>query len=345
MFESQITLEELMSKVSSFDIFTYYCPNFKQLGKPFCSEFRPDKNPSCNIKIWKGDLLYKDFGSGESYRAIDYVMFKYNLGFNETINKIYEQLGKSNCNDNVDRNIGQPMVVKNGTEASQSSIIRIKKRDWYQEATEYWDRFYWNEYMLKESKTYPISHYWFNGERTNYQDIFYNVENELAFSYDYYVSENVMRRKLYFPEREQNRWYSNVDNSIVQLVDVAPKSGDVLFITSSKKDSGIFWRMQLEKMFPDVIIHGVAPNAESSFVPPEWLAKMRPRWKRIVIWYNNDWHKLDNPGIKFAKKYSEMYGLEYYYNPDSEPKDPSDFSKEKSLIEFRDLVNIKLQNF
>ena len=43
----------------------------------------------------------------------------------------------------------------------------------------------------------------------------------------------------YFPDRKENKWISNVDNTIVQLVDVMPKQGDILFITSSKKDAGI----------------------------------------------------------------------------------------------------------
>jgi len=335
MFESQITLEELMSKVSSFDIFTYYCPNFKQLGKPFCSEFRPDKNPSCNIKMWKGDLLYKDFGNGDGFRAIDYVMYKYNLGFNEAINKIYGELGcktiQSDFNDTSSISYrGHNCGISNSS--NSNSIIRIKKRDYTTKDIEYWSRFYWTEDMLKMSKTYSISHYWIN-------DVFFNVENELGFSYDYYEHNGIFRRKLYFPERSDYKWFSNVDNSIVQLVDVAPKSGDVLFITSSKKDAGVFWRMQIENMFPDKVIHGVAPNNESSFVPEEWYNKMKTRWKHIAIWYNNDWNKSDNPGIKYAKKYSEMYNIPYYYNPDNEPKDPSDFVKKYDLLTFKNLVN------
>jgi len=335
MFEPQITLEELMSKVSSFDIFKHYCTNFRQIGKLFCSEFRSDKSPSCSIKMYNGDLLYKDFGGDESYDAIGYVMRKYNLGFNDTLNKIYEEMKvmDSSHNDTVFGNMRQNSGQRN--EGGSNSIIRIKKRDFTNKDIEYWSRFYWTEDMLKMSKTYSISHYWIN-------DVFFNVEDELGFSYDYYEHNGIFRRKLYFPERSDYKWFSNVDNSIVQLVDVAPKMGDVLFITSSKKDAGVFWRMQIENMFPDKVIHGVAPNNESSFVPEEWYNKMKTRWKHIVIWYNNDWNKSDNPGVKYAKKYSEMYNIPYYYNPDNEPKDPSDFVKKYDLKKFNLLIKNKL---
>lgn len=355
-----LSKESILSKISSEDIFREYCSPFKNIGEHFNSELRDDPKPSAIIDWIRGDLMYSDFGNGLHIRCIEYVKQKFKLSYWEALEKIYNDF-KLNEYGNISSNC----VGNNYTLPKQSSnksvgqvrdksptIIRIKKRvnEDYRERgiyyrpydLKYWEEFYWTEWMLRQSKTFAISHYFLNNHKTNFEDKVYAVGNERAFVYDYYWHQGCMRRKLYFPDRKENKWISNVDDSIVQLVDVAPKTGDVLFITSSKKDAGIFWRMQLDNMFPGLVIHGVAPNAESVFVDPKWLNKMKTRWKRIIIWYDNDWDKKDNPGVKHAKKFSEMYGLEYYYNPDYTAKDPSDFSKEKSLLEFKSLVDVKL---
>ena len=350
-----LSKEIILSKITTEDIFREYCSPFNKIGEHFSSELRDDKNPSCSIDWIRGDLLYADFGEGLKIRAIDYVMHKFGLTYWDALEKIYNDFKLENANDKFSNfhinNRSISSVNKNYAVVNrkQPTIIRIKKRvDTTQKIIyrptdlSYWEDFYWTEWMLRESKTWAISHFFLNNYKTNYEDKVYTVGNERAFAYDYYWHDGTMRRKLYFPDRKENKWISNVDDTIVQLVDVAPKTGDILFITSSKKDAGIFWRMQLESMFPDLIVHGVAPNSESAFVPAKWLSKMKTRWKRIIIWYDNDWKSKDNPGVRHAKKFSEMYGLEYYYNPDNTPKDPSDFSKENSLLDFRNLVDIKL---
>ena len=325
-----LTKENIFKKITSFDIFKYYCSGFSKVGEMFKSELRDDSNPSCCISYIRGDLLYTDFGEG-SYRALDYVMRKYNLNYSETLHRI-----------NIDFNLGLGSPVpyslggvrstpltygKMDFKEKKPTILRKKQRPFTKKDLEYWNSFYWTEWMLNEAKTQSISHYWIN-------DNMWAVKNdELAFSYEYYWHDERMQRKLYFPEKEDFTWLSNVDNTIVQLVDVMPNKGDVLFITSSKKDAGIFWRMQLENMFPGLIIHGVAPNNEGAFVPENWFYKIKERWDKVIIWYNND-----IAGIRNASKYSNLYSIPYFYNPLNSPKDPSDFSKNCSIFEFKKLI-------
>lgn len=334
-----LTKENIFKRITSYDIFKYYCSGFSKVGKLFNSELRKDSNPSCCISNIGGELLYTDFGEG-SYRAIDYVMAKYQLSFVEALHKINAdfKLGLSATIpfNAVGGYIPPTTYGKVHFKEKTPTIIKIKSRDFTSKDLQYWNEYYWTEWMLKESKTKSLSHYWIN------DNIFYVDREELCFSYDYYYHSNRFQRKLYFPEKTTFKWISNMDNTIVQLVDVAPKSGDILFITSSKKDAGIFWRIQLESMFPDLVIHGVAPNNEGAFVPEEWFYKMKERWKRIIIWYNNDWNKPTNTGVKNAAKYAEKYGIEYYFNPDNEPKDPSDFAKKYDLKAFKELLESKI---
>lgn len=339
-FGEELTKENILSKVSSYEIFKHYSDNFKEVNKHFISDFRKEDNPSCCIAQIKGDLLYTDFGTGQSYRSIAFVMAKLGVSYPEALQQINTdfQLGLGYILDFKPDRVVVPKMegVAPKFQDKGFSILKKKKRPFTKRDLEYWNSFYWTEWMLTEAKTESISHYWING------NMWVVKPDELAFSYEYYWHGGRMQRKLYFPEREKFKWFSNVDNTICQLVDVMPKMGDILFITSSKKDAGIFWRMQLDGMFQDTVIHGVAPNTEGSFVPEAWFLKAQNRWKKIVIWYNNDWDKDNNPGVTNAIKYGEKYNLPYFYNPDGTPKDPSDFSKKYGIEEFYKLVKLKL---
>lgn len=328
-----LTIENIFSIITSYDIFRFYSKNFKEINKLFKSDLRKENNPSCCIGVIGDDLLYTDFGLGKSYRAINFVMELYKISYPEALQRI-----------NVDFNLGlgsdikvpilTDKVTKNPAiygkkefHSKNASIIKKRKRDYTKRDLEYWNSYFWTKEMLVEAKTESISHYWING-------VMWKVGNdELAFSYEYYFHSGRLQRKLYFPERKEYKWVSNTDSTIVQLVDVMPKVGDILFITSSKKDAGIFWRMQRDRMFPDLTIHGVAPNSELSFVPEQWFSKIKKRYKKIIIWYDND-----VTGIRSAERYSGIYGIPFFYNPIGSPKDPSDFCKENGIYEFYKLV-------
>lgn len=337
-FGLELNKENIYKRISSYDIFKYYCEPFKNVNKNFFAEPElrtNDKNtPSCCIAQKGGDLLYSDFGSGEHYNAITYVMRKYSLSYFESLKKINDDfnlgLGIKNTSKVLSKKL-KPLITNKQFVEKEFTVLKKKQRPFTQEDLTYWNSFYWTEWMLNESKTQSISHYWID------DNMWIVKSNELAFSYEYYWHNGRQQRKLYFPLRNEFKWLSNVDNTIIQLVDVMPKQGDILFITSSKKDAGIFWRLHLDKYFPDLVIHGVAPNNEGVFVPEQWFNKMKTRWKRIIIWYDND-----TSGIKNAKKYSERFNIEYFYNPDNTFKDPSDFSKNLGLEEFYKYLKEKL---
>lgn len=338
-FGKELTTENIFKKISSYDIFKEYSENFKVIGKNFTSDLRDDdEKGSSQINVIGGDLLYSDFGLGKSFRCIEYVKYKFGLDFFNALQKINQDfnlgLGINGGNIKKTKSVKKSQTIQ--LKEKEPSDIKKRKRPFTEKDLKYWNEFYWTEQMLEDSNTESISHYWINGNMWTVKP------DELAFSYEYYWHNNRMQRKLYFPERTDFKWFSNVDNTIVQLVNVMPKTGNVLFITSSKKDAGIFWRINIKRYFPDLIIHGVAPNNEGSFVPDEWFYKQQKRWDRIILWYNNDWHKKNNPGVTNSIRYAEKYGIEWFVNPDNEPKDPSDYAKKYSLDKFVELIKEKV---
>ena len=317
-------IEDVLNSVSSYDLFKKYCPNFKQVGVLFSSEFRNDSNPSCIINPTPNGLKYKDFGESEgSMDILGYLMKKFSVSLNDAIEIIVED--RNNFSLDSKYSIKLSDKIKSERIEKPPTIIDIKGRDFNQKDLNFWNPEVWTKEMLIKAKTIPISHFWID----NYKGRRCVKAASLAYSYDYYFHNGVFRRKIYQPKNKKLKWVSNVDDTTVQLVDVMPKYGDILFITSSKKDAGVFWRIQLNGWTKNKVIHAVAPNTESAYIPECWLEKTKTRWKKIIIYYDSD-----APGIKNAANLSELYGLDYMYNQTESEKDPFDYCNKYGIKQF-----------
>ena len=326
-----LTQRNLLDRIDSYAIFAAYCKNFKEIGKNFSSEFRPDPHPSCRIEFIGGDLLYSDFGEG-TYRAIPYVMRKYNLSRRDALRKINFDFGLGLMDTTNSKAIfpttnvkikERPAII---AKEKTDTIIKVKYSGFTADELRFWDSNGWTFDMLQRASIRSISSFWITMEHKGIIDIPFNVSGEMAFSFDYYEHNGIYRRKLYFPQREGNRRFiSNVDNSIIQNWDLLPKSGgDLLFVTSSKKDTGALWHINGH------YCNACAPNSEMCFLQEEvFYTKIKPRWKRIIYYGDND-----TVGVKQALKWSKMYRIEAIWNPLSAPKDPSDLWRKDGGREF-----------
>ena len=70
--KKELNIENILEKISEYDIFKAYCPNFKDIDKKFIAVLNRSKSeslPSANITYYRGKLWYKDFGSSD--KAMD----------------------------------------------------------------------------------------------------------------------------------------------------------------------------------------------------------------------------------------------------------------------------------
>lgn len=327
-----LTIDNIYYKTNDYTIFKYYCPNFIKLNKLFKSPLRKDdKNPSSIIGNYNGKLWFRDFGLNESFDAIEFVSLLYNLSYIDTLKKINKDLNLNlESNDLITKSKPIKLDFNTKLDVNLRTIIKIKSKEFTDEALLYWDNYGWTNNMLNEANIKQLDFFWIikQNDYFNKKNII-DTRNKLAFSYDYYWHENIFRRKIYLPH-ENTRFYSNVDDTIIQGWDLLPKQGDnILFITSSYKDIGPFWRLN------NNICNSCAPNNEATFIPEEiFWRKIKPRFKRIIIWYDND-----TTGIINALKWAEKYQIEAIWNPIGAPKDPSDFVAAHGLREFNYLKN------
>lgn len=332
--DKSLTKENILKKIDSYQLFKAYCRNFKEIDRKFSSEFRKDDEPSCSIIYWKGDLLYKDFGEG-SYRIFDYIRRKFNLDYQGALQKVNTDF-RLGLGGGTDQTVDTSLVIPEKSTVDLSllekkgTVIEIQPRQWTQKDKEYWKSYKIPLKLLEYHNIKSISHYRISNSHLD--NAYYRVNPYmLAFSIDYYWNNGIFRRKLYFPQSKQRRFVSNVDSTIVQGWTLLPKcGGEILFVTKSYKDILIFNLLGY---------WAIAPNNEGAYIPDHVMEKLKTRWKRIYVWFDND-----EGGIKGATAFSSKFNLPMSHNPIGEPKDPSDFVKKYDLTKFDELLTKFLQN-
>lgn len=329
---NQLTVENILKLLSPVDIFRRYVKYFRIVDVKFRSEFRKDPFPSAIINRYKDTFLYKDFGETGAMNCFQYVSRKFRISFKETLMKINEDFSLELDGTISDREIYIPQETKPVIYHKPKTIIKVKRREFEPHDIQWWEEQSWLVSMLKAAKISPITHYKLTSERRNIYDKLF-ICDDYSYNMDYYWNDGIFRRKLYFPKKASYRkWTSNTDNTVIQGWDLLPKQGDIVFITSSFKDIGPFWRVF---NFPVAI----APNSETSFIPDEvFWKKIQYRFKHKIIYFDND-----NSGINKAKEFSQTYGIPYIHNPLRAPKDPSDWWKRDGGRMFGDFLTSKLK--
>ncbi len=284
----ELTVKNILSKITQYDIFKTYCSNFREIDKLFLSELRIDKNPTCKIFVntSNGDLIYKDFNGG-SYNCFQYIREKYGCGFNEALNIINKdfKLGLKITNSNIS---GSNLPIKTGNKITinqSNHIIKKKKRNWEIRDKEYWDQYNISISTLEIFNVEPIEYYWFNDNRFKPSNITYSYE----FGNGY--------RDIYSPLNFERKWPCSNTKSDKHIygLNQLPEIGELLFIVSSLKEVMFLYELG---------INAVAPQSESTFIPKELLDKLKLRFKEIIILFD-----FDKAGCLHALKHSIRYNL------------------------------------
>jgi len=284
--EDYLHTEVILAKVSEYDIFKHYCPNFKELGVKFCSDLRADSHPSCSIVEWNNKLLYKDFANEKhTFNCFSYVMYKYGIDFISSLETISRDFGLGLVANSTTR------VAKIYSAPEQSvrkrSKIYIRSREWDER-----DKLFWGKYGIKKSlltryNVIPIDYFWINDSRFRVKDIGYAYKFKDGY-------------KIYQPYDPENKWYSNVGTNTVQGLEQLPNTGDVVFITSSLKDVLTLASMNYS---------AIAPQSEMATIDDKFICGLKESFTIIVVLYDNDFQSQTNPGQTMATKLCTRFSL------------------------------------
>tara|TARA_R110002020_G_scaffold70648_3_gene183294 strand:+ start:1552 stop:2544 length:993 start_codon:yes stop_codon:yes gene_type:complete len=312
----------ILGKITEYDIFMYYCPNLKEIGKKFNSDLREDNSPTVYITMYNGKLLYKDFGNSDhTFDCFNYVRYKYNCSFIDALRII-------DCDFNLglSSNIaGQQFTMgimgyrqENIPKLEkQTVIIQKKKRLWTRDDANFWSKYLVSKKILIKFAVEPISHFWVNNDRFTCKSISY------AFNFK-------NRYKIYSPYEVKNKWLSNTNKTDIQGYNQLPTNGERLIITSSLKDVMCLYAAGY---------NSVAMQSEMQIPSEKLISELKQRFNTIEILYDNDFNKINNPGQTMAKKICDLYGFKNIFLPDEfKSKDPSDLVHK--VGNFNELKNI-----
>ena len=303
----------ILEKISEFDIFKYYCPVFRELNKKFCSELREDKRPSASIVNYNGNLLYKDFGYPEhTFNCFGYVQKKFNINFTSSLITISNDFNLRLASTNGVIQSKTPKLYNKQIDDKKVTIIKKKHRPWYTKDAEFWMKYGVTKEILTIFAVEPLEYYWINENRFKCNTITYSFRFGNKF-------------KIYAPYEQDKKWFSNTSKKHIQGFNQLPKSGDLLYITSSLKDIMCLYAMRLR---------AIAFQSEMQMPEELQMQELINRFEKIIILYDND-----DPGQTMAAEICRVYQLDNLFIPsDWDAKDVSDaivvhgFEKVKQFI-------------
>lgn len=304
----KITKELILSKVSEETLMEHY------LGLPvkkgiFKSPLRTDNNPTCSFgRDSYGRLIFKDF-SGDFYGdAFEVVKRLYRVPYYEALNIIANDFGIVESH-HLKKNPPKMEYTNSKFEETKNTEIRIKIKPYTAEELAWWNQYGITEDILKRYNVYSCEDLFLNGYYLTSSS-----KTDYIFAYYRGTIDNVEYFRIYCPLRKKFRFLSNWTSTMIQGAQQLPKTGDYVVITKSMKDVMVLYSFG---------IPSIAPNSETLFVTDEQYNKLKKRFNRIILFYDNDLAGISNMN-KIRKEHKD---IECIWLPRNYSKDISDFHK------------------
>lgn len=331
-----ISVKDLLTKISEKEIWVRYCTNFEEIDKSFCSELYKDNNPDCRIYYNKiNRLVYKDFGNGESHDCFSYIQTKYHCTFKESLRIIYNDFKLGS----IVFDIIPQLVLNNAPDVlkiDNKANIEVISKPW-----NYIDAQYWGQYeipltLLDDYDVCPCSVVYIHKKGKTIEFRYTNKNPIYAYKFVY---DGVISYKIYFPYADKkHKWlFSGGSENNIEGYDNLPHFADILILTKSLKDCICYNMIGL----PAISLQG-----ETNKLKEDLVNKLKYRFKQIIVNYDDDeaGHKAVegyyNDRNIFIIGLKQQYGFPYFYC-DGE-KDLSDFIKTYDLNSAKEMINNKL---
>lgn len=319
-FQPKLTKELILSRFSEEQIMEFYLriPIKKGL---FRSPLRRDKEPTCSFyRSGKGDLIFKDFATGQHLNVFGVVQSLFNCDYFEALKIIANDFGIVR-DKSITRNPGKinsnPVQIKD----KEMSKIQIEVQDFSELELKWWGKYGIDLNILKKFDVYSCRHLFLNGQ------LFAKSQQHCPiFGYYGKKYQGLELWRCYFPKRTSFRFITNWPSKKIQGYDQLPKRGKLLVITKSMKDVMCLYSCG---------ITACAPNSETQFVSDSVLDDLKQRFRHIVVLFDND-----ETGISFMNKLKKKHSdLIYTWIPRRyNAKDISDYYKEYGRKETLNLI-------
>lgn len=317
----KVTKEVILNNVSEETLMEHY------LGIPvrkglFRSPLRQDNKPTCAFyRNKKGDLIFKDFRGDFSGNFISVVMYKFQCSYGKALNIIANDFG---IVSRPKLQVNPPLIKYTNTpfKETQEAIIQVEIKEFDQYELDWWAKFGVTKKILRKFKIFSCKNVFLNGS------IFHLYkEKQLVFGYFGGIREGIERWRIYFPGNTKYKFISNWKSFRLQGAHALPSNGgDYLVITKSLKDVACLYSCG---------IPAIAPISENCFVTEAQFEKLKHKFKKIILFYDNDMAGITHMN-KFRKQFPDVYVV---WIPRSYgAKDISDYHKKYGREKTLDLI-------
>lgn len=318
-----IVIEDVRRITTDYEVVNKYL-GISVVPSNINSILREDKNPSLCIFPYKDSLFFKDFGTNQSGNIYQLLSLYWNIPLNQVYRKIYNDFTNVNYKSCCCKNRITKTIIK-----KKSNIdIKVKIREWKPWDIEYWSSYGINKQWLNYCDIFPISHIFLihqNGEQI--------VISADKYAYVYIErKDNKVSLKIYQPYSTNFKWMSKHDASVWDLWTKIPDKGDKLIITSSRKDALCLWA---NTGIPSLSLQG------EGYIPKEKVInQLKDRYKKIYVFYDNDFKNEVNNGRNYGKTIADKFDLQQIEIPtEYKSKDPSDLYKNWGKEVFLNVIN------
>lgn len=324
--------EEILVKVSSYDILNHYLQPYhnsgrllaaKNISNPFQAE--KQKTPSFNIfpTMGTGEWRYKDFATGDDGSCFDLVMKLNNISFPEALQKI-------NSDFTLLLDAAKEPIKSNRQLAQEAPKFEIKRKQFNDAEKGFWFKFGIDQQTLKKFNVSSLEEFSTTSKIGN------AYTTKSSFDKFIFAYENDNWVKLYKPLDEKKykfQYLGTKEQGFIFGWKQLQENGELLIITGGEKDV-----MSLAaKGF-----NAITLNSETATLPKSVVDELKLRFKIILVLYDND-----ETGLKQSNILAVAHGLHRLVLPSlqNNGKDISDyFAYGETLEKFNDLLLTAIQN-
>lgn len=330
----KITKEDIEKEVQEvlrytndgYDIYRYYLNEVKRvMQRPWPGEKR-ERNISWGVYYYNGTYIWNDNAREEKGNAITFVQRYFSLSFKEAMDKIKWDFGIGG--KDTERRVVINWKAPSKEERKEYSHISFTHKPWKDEHHKFYAGTGVDESHALKWETYALKDAAVNRRRIILKP------NEVAWAY-YHPEQDAV--KLYFPERETFRWWTNVEGTTLWGMENVGEC-DNLVIQKSNKDRLIHLLYN-----PNVI----CPQNEKTTIfdrseYPEIVGEIEMKCARPTVFFGSDedgrkksgkiisltgWREVYTP-LGLMPDINDLYGYAKRYGPE----ETYEFLKENKLL-------------
>ncbi len=283
--ENELRKENILSRITDYDIFQKYLDHKFDLGVVFHSPLRRDVNPSFNIyrstKGGEGNLLFKDFGIGKHGDCFQFVMIKYSLDFHQCLQMINTDfnlglISEMHIDLDIPINIVSTQFVKQLVKLP--TTILIEEEPFMLEDYEYWASYGIDLKILRLFNVVRCRNSWISkdGEVKRFGG---SIKGNPLYAYK---DETGYVRKLYRPKTQNraNKWRMSDFDTIDCLWMIKNKfNSDLGILTKSRKDVMVLYSLGY---------NSCCVEGETNAVDLKTAEMLKREFKDIVVLFDPD---------------------------------------------------------